>query len=345
MTTLERAASRRSRSASDLAWMLISRREYGLAILLAVIFVAVTLRSPDFLAMGNLSEILVNGSQIAVIACGVMLVIITNEIDISVGALLGFLTAILGTLVVSSDPTVAPIPGWGWPMWAGIFATLAIGTAIGLLNGLLVTLVRIPSIITTLAMLMILRSLTSMIMHRGNLSPLPPSLRFFGVGTFLGIAMPIWIMALVVLATFLMLRYTPMGRRIFAVGSNARAAALSGLSVTCVKIFAFALTGLLVGVATIITTLATFDAGIGNGVELLVVTCIVVGGVSISGGTGTVLGVFLGVLLLTIQKKVLIFLKLSQPWSVWDKAIQGGLILAAVLIDHLASRRLKKRGH
>lgn len=345
MTTLDYGKPRRSMSASDFAWALISRREYGLGILLAVIFIGVTVRSPDFVALGNLSEIFVNCSQIAVVACGVMLVIVTNEIDISVGASLGFLTALLGTMVVSADPKVAPIPGLGWPVWAGILATLAIGTGIGLLNGVLVTLVRVPSIITTLAMLMILRSLTSMIMHRGNLSPLPEGLRFFGVGTFLGMAMPIWIMMLVVVVTFLMLRYTPIGRRIFAVGSNASAATLSGLSVTRVKIFTFAFTGFLVGVATIITTLATFDAGIGNGMELLVVTCIVVGGVSISGGTGTVMGVFLGVLLLTIQKKVLIFMKLPQFWTVWDKAIQGGLILAAVLIDHLASRRTKKGGH
>jgi ribose/xylose/arabinose/galactoside ABC-type transport system permease subunit len=265
-----------------------------------------------------------------------MLVIVTGEIDISVGSALGFLTAILGTMVA---PTNAPVPGFGWPVWLGILITLAVGAGIGLLNGLLVTLVRVPSIIVTLAMLMILQSVTTMIMHRGFISNLPESLSFFGTGKFLGIIMPIWIMAAVVIGTWIMVKYTPIGRRIYAVGSNTHAAGLSGISVTGVKIFVFTLTGLLVGVATIITQLAAFDSGIGYGLELLVVTCVVVGGVSISGGVGTVLGVFLGVVLLSIQKTFLIFLKLGPGWSNWDKAIQGGLILAAVLIDHVASRR------
>jgi len=227
-------------------------------------------------------------------------------------------------------------------VWVGILLTLCMGTGIGVINGLLVTLVRVPSIIVTLAMLMILKSVTSMIMHRGNLSNLPASLSYWGTGTFWGIQLPIWVMGTVVVGMWLMITFTPIGRRIYAVGSNANAAELSGLSVTRVKIFVFALTGFLVGVATVITQLATFDAGIGRGLELLVVTCVVVGGVSISGGQGTVLGVFLGVLLLTIQKTFLIFLKLGAGWSNWDKAIQGGLILAAVLIDHVASQRTKR---
>jgi ribose/xylose/arabinose/galactoside ABC-type transport system permease subunit len=108
-----------------------------------------------------------------------------------------------------------------------------------------------------------------------------------------------------------------------------------------IKLFTFALTGFLVGVATIVTTLGAYDNGIGQGFELLVVTCVVVGGVSISGGVGTVAGVFLGVVLLMIQKPVLIFLNLGPGWSNWDKAIQGLLILAAVLVDHFAGRRKK----
>jgi ribose/xylose/arabinose/galactoside ABC-type transport system permease subunit len=133
---------------------------------------------------------------------------------------------------------------------------------------------------------------------------------------------------------------------VFAVGSNPHAAQLAGLSVVWVKVFVFALTGLLVGVATVVTQLATFDNGVGAGMELLVVTCVVVGGVSISGGTGTVIGVVLGVLLLSIQKTVLIFLNLGAGAANWDRAIQGALILAAVLVDHVASRRGRARsGH
>jgi ribose/xylose/arabinose/galactoside ABC-type transport system permease subunit len=317
-------------------WLLASKRQYALAIVLALIVAAVSIRSPDFLSPINIRDIFVNCTQPAIVACGVMLVIVTGEIDISVGSSLGFLTAILGTMVSPSH--------WGWPVWAGLLATLALGTLIGLLNGLLVTLVRVPSIIVTLAMLMILRACTTIIMHAGNITDVPDGLRFFGVGEILGIRASLWIMAMVVLLTAIMIRYTPIGRRIFAVGSNPHAAALAGLSGIRIKLFVFAFTGLLVGVATIVTQLATFDNGIGEAFELLVVTCVVVGGVSISGGQGNVLGVFLGVMLLSMQKTVLIFLKLGPGWSNWDRAIQGGLILIAVLVDHIASRHRQAGG-
>jgi ribose/xylose/arabinose/galactoside ABC-type transport system permease subunit len=323
-------------------WALAAKREYGLTLVLAVILTVVSIRSPDFLRPGNVRDLLVYCTQPAIVACGVMLVIVTGEIDISVGSMLGLLTAVMGTLVSSKT---APLPGFGWPVWAAVMATLALGTGLGLLNGVLVTLVRVPSIIVTLAMLMILQSITVKIMHRGNITDLPERLRWFGTGEILGVRASIWIMAAVLLGTWGMIKYTAIGRRIYAVGSNAHAATLSGVSVARVKVFTFALTGFLVGVATLVTTLGSYPSGIGVGFELLVVTCVVVGGVSISGGVGTVLGIFLGVLLLSIQKPVLIFMKLGPGWSNWDKAIQGLLILAAVLVDHFAGRSKKAGGH
>ncbi len=142
MSTLEYGAGRGS--ASQAFWRLAARREIGLAILLVLILATATVRSADFLSLRNIRDILANCSQTAVISCGVMLVIVTGEIDISVGSALGFLTAILGTMVA---PTDAPVAGFGWPVWVGILLTLLIGTAIGTLNGVLVTLVRVPSII------------------------------------------------------------------------------------------------------------------------------------------------------------------------------------------------------
>ena len=324
----------------EMLWALAAKREYGLSLVVAIILIVVSVRSPEFLRLGNVRDLLVYCTQPAIVACGVMLVIVTGEIDISVGSMLGLLTAVMGTLVSSKT---APLPGFGWPVWAAVLATVALGTGLGLLNGVMVTLVRVPSIIVTLAMLMILNSLTIKIMHRGNITDLPAGLRWFGIGEVLGIRASIWIMGLVLLGTWGMIRYTPIGRRIYAVGSNPHAAALAGLSVTRVKIFVFALTGFLVGVTTLVTTLGAYDNGIGTGFELLVVTCVVVGGVSISGGVGPGAGIFLGVVLLSIQKPVLIFMTLGPGWSNWDKAIQGLLILVAVLVDHFAGQR-KKRG-
>ncbi len=281
-----------------------------------------------------------------------MLVIVTGEIDISVGASLGLCTALCGTLM-SADK---------YPQWFGtghtpfsvpaaILITVAVATSIGLINGILVTLVRVPSIIVTLAMLMILRSLSVIVMGKGNITDLPDAFHFLGTGdlgavfgsyqklvaanagmpehletfqhVYLG-RISIWIMLAILAATWAMIRYTTIGRRIYAVGSNPHAATLAGLSVVRTKLFVFALTGFLVGIATFITPNGAIDNSTSSsGFELLVVTCIVVGGVSISGGIGTVSGVFLGVLLLQMQQTVLIFLKLSQNASNWNRAIQA----------------------
>jgi rhamnose transport system permease protein len=233
---------------------------------------------------------------------------------------------------------------------SAVFITLALGTLIGLFNGILVILVRVPSIIVTLGMMTILKGLTIMMM-RENVTDVPESFHFIGTGD-LGAAlglhltlgrMSVWIAIFVLFGAVALLRYTPLGRRVFAVGSNAHAAALAGISEGRIKIFCFAATGFLVGLATILTPVAVFDSGTGEGFELLVVTCVVVGGVSINGGIGTVGGVALGVLLLQMQKTVLIFLKLGADASKWDKAIQGALILLAVLVDHFARRRAGRK--
>jgi ribose/xylose/arabinose/galactoside ABC-type transport system permease subunit len=320
---------------------LVSKREYGLLLLLALIVAAVSLRNHDFLSLTNLSNILTGSTQAAIISCGVMLVIVTGEIDISVGAALGFLTAVLGWLV---SPT-----HFGWPPALGILAVLAIGGGIGLINGLLVTVVRVPSIIVTLGTMTILGGLNTLLMKPGDITDMPEAVRFFGIGTVgagpVQIPVSLLVTGAIVLATFALIRYTPIGRRIYAVGSNAHAASLSGISVNWTKLYVFVLTGVLVAVATLVSKLATVTSGFGAGLELLVVTCVVVGGVAIVGGTGTVLGVVLGVILLSIQKPVLIFLNLGNNAAYWEKAIQGGLILVAVLVDHLAARRRPGGGH
>jgi len=328
---------------SQRLWQLAARREYGIAIVLAIIIAGVTTKNHDFLTGENVRDILIHCTQPLIVSCGVMLVIVTGEIDISVGSALALLTAVLGWL---ASPT-----HYHWPAWAAILATLALGAILGLINGLLVTLVRIPSIIVTLGMLTMLRGLTVILMSHprpdgraGDITDMPYSVRFFGIGKILGISTSLWITAIVVVFTALLITFTPLGRRIYAVGSNPHAARLSGLSVTRVKIFTFMFTGFLVGGATIVTQLATVTSGLGQGFELLVVTCVVVGGVSISGGVGTMIGVVLGVILIQIQSTVLIFLKLGTNAANWNQAIQGALILIAVLIDQVASRGGKRVG-
>jgi ribose/xylose/arabinose/galactoside ABC-type transport system permease subunit len=306
------------------------QREYGVLAVLILTVAVVSIVNPAFLGAGNIRDMLVKCAPVVIVACGVTLVIMTGEIDISVGSMMGLLAAVLGILT-SPDRL-------GGPVWLGIVATLCAGAAIGFINGLLVTVGRVPSIIVTLGMLTALRGITELLMHGEWIENLPAGLRFLGTGTVLGVPVCV-VTALAIVALFSVLtRQTPLGRRIYAVGSNLRSAMLAGISPQGIKIVVFTITGFLTGLATLVsvTQLSVIESGIGVGFELLVVTCVVVGGTSISGGCGSVVGSALGVLLLGTVGTVLIFLRLGEQSTYWERAIQGGFILVAVLVDHVA---------
>jgi ribose/xylose/arabinose/galactoside ABC-type transport system permease subunit len=330
--TIEYGVTRRT-SPIQILREIARRREYGVAILLAVTITIVAIANPNFLQPGVLRDVLVNNAPYAIIACGLTFVIVTGEIDISVGSLAGLLAAVMG-LLTSSDYASMHVA-------LAVPIVLAIGTFVGLLNGVLVACLRVPSIITTLGMLTALRGVTELLMAGKWIQNLPPGLRFFGTGAILGVPVSIWSAIIVIAGCMVLATRTPLGRRIYAVGSNVHAARLAGLSPRRIKLFAFTFTGFLVAVATLVSVpkLSVIDPGIGKGWELFVVTAVVVGGTSISGGKGTIIGTTLGVLLLGIVGTVLIFLRLGDRATYWERAIQGAFILLAVLVDHLGRRR------
>jgi ribose/xylose/arabinose/galactoside ABC-type transport system permease subunit len=306
------------------------QREWGVAILLGLTVAVVAAVNRDFLRIGNLRDILVNNAPFAIIACGLTFVIVTGEIDISVGSLAGLLGAVMG-LMTSTDHANKPVV-------LAVAVVLALGTLVGVINGLLVAYAKVPSIIVTLGMLTALRGMTELLMGGEWIKNLPAALRFFGTGTIASIPVSVLIAAIVIAASMVLATRTPLGRRIYAVGSNVHAARLAGLSPRRIKLFAFALTGFLVGVAALVSVpqLSVIQSGIGSGWELVVVTAVVVGGTSISGGRGTIIGTLLAVILLGIIRTVLIFLRLGSEATYWERAIQGAFILLAVLVDHLA---------
>lgn len=314
---------------------LSNRREPWLLLLLLVTVAGVSCVNPSFLALGNVSDMLVNAAPVAIVACGATFVIVAGEIDISVGSMMGLLAALLGLLSSTSQAAL--------PVWAAIVLTLVFGTLLGLVNGILVTAGGVPSIIVTLGMLSVLRGCTELVMGGEWITDLPSGLRFIGTGSVLGVPVCLWAAMLVVLAAVAVARFTPVGRAIYAVGSNAEGAWLAGLSLVRTKLFVFALSGFLTGVATVVSVpqLSVVEAGVGRGFELLVVTCVVVGGTSIRGGVGTVAGTLLGVLLLGMIRTVLIFLRLGETATYWERTVQGGFILAAVLADHLTRPRTR----
>ncbi|MDP6556703.1 MAG: ABC transporter permease [Pirellulaceae bacterium] len=320
----------------DLLQRLFGRREYGLCLLILLVGAIVGSVDPEFLARVNLRDILVRSAPTAIVACGVMLVVVTGEIDISVGSLLGLLAAVMGIFVSVSQ--------WNWPMWIGLPLTLMIGTGIGFLTGVLVTFGRVPSIIATLGLLTALRGTTTLIMRGENIDGLPDRLQSMTKYGIVGVPLSLWIATVVILFTAVLVKHTSLGRQLFALGSSNYSAEMIGLPSHKLKLFAFAYVGFLTAVATIVDVprLPKIEAGIGSGFELLVVTCVVVGGVSISGGRGSLIGVLLAVVLLTMIRPVLTFLDVGESGEKWTKAIQGAFIILAVITDSLVSQRLKR---
>jgi ribose/xylose/arabinose/galactoside ABC-type transport system permease subunit len=256
-------------------------------------------------------------------------VIVTGEIDISVGSLLGLCAAVMGLLCYGDAPRV--------PVFVAVAAAVGLGLGVGMLNGLLVTLGRVPSIIVTLGMLTMLRGVTKLLMKGEDIHGRPEALRALATGMLAGIPNSVWTAAVVIGLTVLLVRHTPLGRRVYAVGSNVKAAPLAGISVTRIKFIVFALSGLMTGVAMVLLAPrnSLIQPNMGDGMELLVVTCVVVGGTSISGGVGTVAGTVLAVMLLGMVPTILTYVGAPPQWRL---AIQGGFILAAVLADHVLRR-------
>ncbi len=325
------------KSSGNILNSMLPRREYGLIALIGIIVSVVSWFDPGFLAIGNLKDILVRCAPTAIVACGVMLVVVTAEIDISVGSLMALLAAVMGLMISKSEGNL--------PMWVGIPVTLLMGTAIGLGTGALVTFGKVPSIIVTLGLLTALRGITTLIMRGENIDGLPESLGALAKYGIIGLPISVWVAAVVLLVTAIIISHTSLGWRLFALGSSSYSAKMSGLSATHLKLFVFAFTGFVTALATVVDVprLPKIEAGIGVEFELLVITCVVVGGVSISGGRGSLTGVMLAVLLMTLIRPTLTFLDIGEAGEKWTKAIQGMFILLAVISDSIVSRRTARR--
>lgn len=314
----------------------LGHRERTVAVLILLLTLFASVVDVGFLSSTNLRDLVVRSAPTIIVACGVMLIVVTGEIDISVGSLMALLAALLG-LTISSQQA-------GWPSWLGIGLVLGSGTLVGWMTSVLVTVGRVPSIMVTLGLLTSLRGMTTMMMRRGNIQGLPERLQWWTKQGPWGVPLSVWTAVLVVGLTAWIIHRTALGRRIFALGSNRHSALTAGLPEGPLKRFAFTYTGFLTALATVVDVprLPQIEAGIGNGLELLVVTCVVVGGVAISGGRGTLTGVILAVFLMTMIRPVLTFLAVGEAAEKWSRAIQGLLILLAVVNDHRWMRRSRQ---
>jgi rhamnose transport system permease protein len=301
----------------------MTRREISLVISIAALAIVLALTTRGFFEAGNLRDLVMTNMPVLIVALGMTLVILTGQIDISVGSVF----AICSVIAAATAKTGMPTPA------AGLVACLA-GGLLGSLNGALVSYMRIPSIVVTLATMVALRDGLRWVTQGAWVQDLPASFQWFGRSQGTSEAITIGAAALLAATTAWTLRNLAAGRAVFATGSNADAARLAGIDPKRVVFWVFALTGALTGCAAGLNAVRfnQVPSNAGLGLEMQVIAAVIVGGTAVTGGRGTVLGTLLGVILLGMIGPALTFLGIS---AYWERAIQGGIILTAVAIDAL----------
>jgi len=318
-----------SRSRSNLQRFLSG---YGqeIVVLLSIValFVVVGSINHRFLSDTNINSIFAGNAYIAIAAIGMSMIIIAGHIDVSVGALIGVIATIAGTLAVN-----------GYPVWMAWSVPILFAIVVNAGVGALVAYTRIPSIVVTLGMLSILKGGLISATAGEWISNMPPEFMIAQMRPF-GIPAAVWFMVALTIIAALFMRYTDFGRAIYAVGGNMEAARAAGINPERTVIGVFALHGLFAGVAGILfaTQLQVIQSTVPPNLELTVITASVIGGVSILGGTGTVIGSTLAAILFACIGSALIFLNVSAYWL---RAVLGLLILATVLADMARRRRAK----
>jgi rhamnose transport system permease protein len=307
------------------------KREISAAAAFVAILVVLALVAPSFFSAGNLRDLLINNAPILLVAIGMTMVILVGEIDISVGSQFAVCSIAAGFLAKT-----------GMPMPVLFVCVLLVGAAMGSLNGTLIGWLRLPSIIVTLAMLVLWRDALRWFTEGAWVQNLPANFQWFGFEQRNG-ELTIVAITLVVFVVFAWtLRNVVAGRKIYAVGSDAEAARLAGISGPTVVLGVFALMGALTGIAALLNAVrfSEIPGNSGVGLELKAIAAVVVGGAAITGGRGTLVGTLIGVALLGTIGTALTFLGIN-PF--WEKAIQGAIILIALVSD-VALGRLERNG-
>jgi ribose transport system permease protein len=299
---------------------------------LAIMVVALSLASENFLTVENGLNVLRQISINLCLSIGMTMIILSGGIDLSVGSVLAFAGAVAAGLLKNG----LSIPNTDYVLQftalGAIVGGIAVGAALGWINGVMITRFRLPPFVATLGMLSAARGLTRLWTGGFPITDLGPEFTFMGIGYWLGIPLPVWISAALVVIFVVVTRRTRFGRYLYAVGGNERAAKLSGVNVERVKRHVYLLGGALAGVAGLLATARqnAADPKIGVGYELDSIAAVVIGGTSLSGGRGSILGTVLGCLIIGVLNNGLVLLGVSPDWQL---VVKGCVILIAVAID------------
>lgn len=316
-------------------------------IALFAVFIFFSFAAPNFLSTANLILMSKHVALNAFLAMGMTFVIITGGIDLSVGSIVGLCGMVAGGLLIYGIDL-----GIGYTIYFNVIEisliTLAVGVAVGFINGLLITRLNVAPFIATLGTLYVARGLALLssdgqtfpnLVGREDLGT--TGFGFFGAGSILGLPVSIWLLIVVALGAAYVARYTPLGRQIFAVGGNERAARMSGIRVDRVKMFVYMFSGFCAAIAGLIISseLMASHPATGNSFELNAIAAAVLGGTSMSGGRGTIGGTIIGAFVIGILSDGLVMMGVS---SFWQMVIKGLVIIIAVVVDQ-AQRRLQQR--
>ena len=290
---------------------------------LLLIVIIISIMSPNFLTLNNLLNVLRQVSINALIAFGMTFVILTGGIDLSVGSILALTGAVTAGLMAGGmDPLLA------------MFLGLLLGAVLGAINGVIIAKGKVAPFIATLATMTIYRGLTLVYTEGKPISGLGDSQTFqlLGKGYFFGIPVPVITMSITFGILYFILKKTTFGRRVYAVGGNEEASRLSGISVDRIKIYVYALTGMLAALAALILTsrLNSAQPTAGNMFELDAIAAVVLGGTSLTGGRGWIVGTLIGALIIGVLNNGLNLIGVS---SFFQQVVKGAVILVAVLLD------------
>ena len=299
----------------------------GAAYLFVLLAAAFAFATPDFASARNLSNVGLQAAALTILALGMTLVILTEGIDLSLGAVLGLAGVVMGILLVSHGASV-PV---------AIGAALVIGLAAGAVNGAFIAWAGLPPFIVTLGTYGMAQSIAMVLTEGNSVTGLPPAVRWFNEGEWLDVPIPIWTVLATLGVTYVLLYHTKFGRYVFAIGGNRRALELAGVRVRLYLAAVYAYAGLLAALASFIMT-ARMNAAhptIAIGLEFDAIAAVVLGGTSFEKGRGGIWGTVVGALAIAVLRNGLNLIGMSAEWQV---AVVGIVIVAAVALDALRGR-------
>ncbi len=298
---------------------------------LVVLLVFFSIASPNFFTFSNIASVLLSTAVIGILALGTTFVIITGGIDLSIGTGMALCSVMTGMFITN----------WGLPVWVGVIGGIATGVLMGLINGINVTVLRLPPFIATLAMMMIAGGLALVISGVAPIyfSTSAPDFKRIALGTIIsGIPNAVLVTAVLAIVAWLVLSKTLLGRYTFAIGSNEEATRLSGVNTRSWTIYIYMFAGAFTGVAGIVIA-ARLDSAqpqIGSGYELQAIAAVIIGGTSLLGGRGSILGTVIGALIMSVLVNGLSILSIQTEWR---NVVVGIVVLLAVFFDSLRNRQ------